>query len=138
VICFPIRAEVADQLEDIRMEVLSTVAAAESEVQSETSAASRKLSALDWERTEPEGIQRDFKTLLEDPEAGFGRDRLGQFDRDTLVQLLKERQDISSEEADQIIAQLENPRFCIDNGSRTTRCGEIPKHKSWQGRSLSA
>jgi len=35
------------------------------------------------------------------------RDRLGQFDRDTLVQLLK-RQDISSEEADQIIAQLES------------------------------
>jgi len=81
---------VAEQLEDIRMEVLSTVAAAESEVQSGPQP-SRKLSALDWERrTEPEGIQRDFKTLLEDPEAGLEDLRSpGQFDRDTLVQLLK-------------------------------------------------
>jgi len=53
------------------MEVLSIVAAAESEVQSENSAASRKLSALDWERRTEPGIQRDFKTLLEDPEAGW-------------------------------------------------------------------
>ena len=67
------------------------------------------------EELNPEGIGRDFKTLLEDPEAGLEglRDRLGQFDRDTLVQLLKGRQDISSEEADQIISQLESTRDSV-------------------------
>jgi len=43
-------AEVADQLENIRMEVLSTVAAAESEGQSQDLRSRGKLSALDWER----------------------------------------------------------------------------------------
>jgi len=37
---------------------------------------------------------------------------IAQFDRDTLVQLLKQRH-ISSEEADQIIAQLESTRDSV-------------------------
>ncbi|RKI21421.1 MFS transporter, partial [Corallococcus sp. AB004] len=67
------------------------------------------------EELNPEGIQRDFKTLLEDPEAGMDAlgDRLSKFDRDTFVKLLKERQDISEEEADQIINQLESSRDSV-------------------------
>ncbi|PSB01287.1 hypothetical protein [Merismopedia glauca] len=58
----------------------------------------------------PEGIKRDFQTLLEDPEAGAERlrDRVGQFDRDTLVQLLSQRQDITPEEANRIIDEVES------------------------------
>ena len=49
------------------------------------------------EELNPEGIQRDFKTLLEDPQAGVDvlKERFSQFDRDTLVQLLSQRQDLS-------------------------------------------
>ena len=113
--------ELVDQLESIRMEVLSTVAAAEPQEQPQDqsqdlrSRVENYLRSTGKEELNPEGIGRDFKTLLEDPEAGLEglRDRLSQFDRDTLVQLLKERQDISSEEADQIIAQLESTRDSV-------------------------
>ena len=109
--------EVADQLESIRMDVLSTVSAAESEEQSQDlrSRVENYLRSTGKEELNPESIQRDFKTLLEDPEAGIEalRDRLSQFDRDTLVQVIKERQDISEEEADQIISQLESTRDSV-------------------------
>ncbi|MBW4687688.1 MAG: MFS transporter [Komarekiella atlantica HA4396-MV6] len=56
----------------------------------------------------PEGIKRDFGMLLEDPQAGLYalRGRLSQFDRDTLVKLLSQRQDLSEEQVNQTIDQL--------------------------------
>ncbi len=60
------------------------------------------------EELNPEGIKRDFKTLLEEPEAGISalRARLSQFDRDTLVKLLSQRQDLSEEQVNQTIDSL--------------------------------
>ncbi|MBL1178069.1 MFS transporter [Pantanalinema sp. GBBB05] len=57
----------------------------------------------------PEGIKRDFKTLIADPQAGIHdvRARLSHFDRDTLVQLLSQRQDLSAAEVNSIIDQVE-------------------------------
>jgi hypothetical protein len=56
----------------------------------------------------PEGIKRDFKTLLEDPQAGISAlgGRLSQFDRDTLVKLLSQRQDLSESQINQSIDSL--------------------------------
>lgn len=58
----------------------------------------------------PEGIKRDFQTLLEDPEAGIQdiRYRLSQFDRDTLVQLLAQRGDLSEAEVNNIVDSVES------------------------------
>jgi ElaB/YqjD/DUF883 family membrane-anchored ribosome-binding protein len=107
-------AEIADQLEGIRQEVLETVQGAESQEQSQDlrSRVENYLRSTGKEELNPEGIERDFKALLEDPEAGVEalRDRLSQFDRDTLVQLLGQRQDFSQEEADQLISGLESTR----------------------------
>ncbi|MEH2408093.1 MFS transporter [Nostoc sp.] len=60
------------------------------------------------EELNPEGIKRDFKTLLEDPQAGLSAlgGRLSQFDRDTLVKLLSQRQDLSEEQINQSIDSL--------------------------------
>jgi nucleoid DNA-binding protein len=106
--------EVANYLEDIRQDVFSSVQTSEAQEQSQDlrSRVENYLRSTGKGELNPEGIQQDFKTLLEDPEAGLEalRDRLSQFDRDTLVQLLKERQDISEEEANQIIGQLESTR----------------------------
>lgn len=57
----------------------------------------------------PEGIERDLQTLLHDPQAGVAalRSRLSQFDRDTLVQLLSQRQDLSEEQINQTIDQFQ-------------------------------
>ncbi|WP_373546720.1 MFS transporter [Chamaesiphon sp.] len=63
----------------------------------------------------PEGIQRDLKALFEDPQAGVSalKDRLGQFDRDTIVQLLSQRQDLDEAQVNQVLDQVESVRTKI-------------------------
>lgn len=58
----------------------------------------------------PEGIKADLKTLLNEPDAGIHRvrQRLAQFDRDTLVQLLSQRHDLSEAEVQSTIDQIES------------------------------
>jgi hypothetical protein len=57
----------------------------------------------------PDGIRSDLKTLLDDPQAGISsiRTRLSRFDRDTLVQLLSQRQDLSEDQVNQAIDAVE-------------------------------
>ena len=56
----------------------------------------------------PEGIQRDLQKLLDHPKAGARaiRFRLSKMDRDTLVQLLAQRDDLSADEVNQTIDSL--------------------------------
>jgi ElaB/YqjD/DUF883 family membrane-anchored ribosome-binding protein len=107
-------AEIAEQLEAVRQEVLEIVQAAAGEEQSQDlrSRIENYLRSTGKEELNPEGIERDFQALLEDRDAGFEalRDRLSQFNRDTLVQLLGQREDFSPEEADQLIGRLESSR----------------------------
>jgi nucleoid DNA-binding protein len=114
--------EVAQQLEEIRTEILATVSAGASQAQSQDlrSRVENYLRSTGKEELNPEGIERDFQTLLEDPEAGVETlsDRLSQFDRDTLTQLLKQRQDISEEEANNIVGQLESTRDRVVNKAK--------------------
>jgi len=75
-----------------------------------------KISALDWERRTERRHSARFQDASRRSGGGLGRltrSPGAEFDRDTLVQLLKQRQDISSEEADQIIAQLESTRDSV-------------------------
>ncbi len=57
----------------------------------------------------PEGIQRDLTRLFENPQQGalVLRRRLSQLDRDTLVKLLSQRQDLSEEQVNQIIDSVQ-------------------------------
>ncbi|WP_035993116.1 hypothetical protein [Leptolyngbya sp. KIOST-1] len=57
----------------------------------------------------PEGIKADLQTLMAEPDAGLHRvrQRLAQFDRDTLVQLLSQRNDLSEDQVQQTIDQVE-------------------------------
>ncbi len=56
----------------------------------------------------PEGIKRDLQLLLHDPRVGMESlgDRLAQIDRDTMIKLLSQRQDISEEDATRIVDQV--------------------------------
>lgn len=58
----------------------------------------------------PEGIQRDLQLLVSDPQLGFSaiRNRVSHFDRDTVVQLLSQREDISEAEAQRIVDNIES------------------------------
>ncbi|MEH2356919.1 MFS transporter [Nostoc sp.] len=63
----------------------------------------------------PDGIRADFKKLLEDPQAGISsiRARLSRFDRDTLVQLLSQREDLSEDQVNQIINTTEESWYSV-------------------------
>jgi uncharacterized protein YfkK (UPF0435 family) len=56
----------------------------------------------------PDGIQRDLQTLMNDPQAGAEaiKSRLAAMDRDTLVQLLSQRDDLTEAEVNQIIDDI--------------------------------
>ncbi|MBW4540298.1 MAG: MFS transporter, partial [Myxacorys chilensis ATA2-1-KO14] len=104
--------DLATYLEEIRNEVFSSVQKAESETQSQNlkGRVEDYLRSTGQEELNPDAIGHDFKALLEDPEAGLDAlgQRLGQFDRNTLVSLLEQRQDFDSERANQIVDQLES------------------------------
>lgn len=109
--------EIADQLEAIRQEVLSTVQYREKEEK----VGDVRTRVEDYLRNTPkeqlgaEGIKRDFKSILEDRDASFEelRDRTSQFNRDSLVQILSQRSDITPEEADRIVGDLETNRDAV-------------------------
>ncbi len=106
--------EIADQLEGTRQEVLATVTAIEEqEVATDLRRrVERYLLSTSKAELTPEGIGRNFKRLLEDPEADHETlsNRFAQFDRETLKQMLRQRLDVTPEEAEQIINQLETTR----------------------------
>jgi hypothetical protein len=114
--------EIAEQMESDRLEVLETVKQAEAREKGQNfrSRIEDYLRSTGKEELNPEGIERDFAKLVEDPQAGFEdlSSRFGQFDRDTFVQLLQQRQDISEEEANNIVSQLERNRDNILNRAR--------------------
>jgi nucleoid DNA-binding protein len=58
----------------------------------------------------PEGIKRDLKLLIEDPQTGTSalKSRLSHFDRDTLVQLLAQRQDLSEAQIEDTLDAVES------------------------------
>ncbi|MBD2344109.1 MFS transporter [Anabaena subtropica] len=100
------------QLESIRDNFLNQAR----ETQEKATAKANEL----WQRVEeylrntkkeelnPDTIKRDLRVLLEDPEVGISllSSRLSHFDRDTLVQLLNQRQDLSEDQINQIIDQV--------------------------------
>lgn len=113
--------EVAEQLESIRNEVLNSLQdAPQGEPKDIRASVEDYLSKTGKAELNPEGIKQNFQKLLEDPQAGFEalRDRLSQFDRNTLVQLLNQRQDISNEEAEGIVSQLESSRDTVLNRAK--------------------
>ncbi|MEH2266368.1 MFS transporter [Nostoc sp.] len=114
--------EISEQMESDRLEVLETVKQAQTREKGQDfrTRIEDYLRSTGKEELNPEGIERDFGKLVEDPQAGFEdlTSRFGQFDRDTFVQLLSQRQDISEEEANNIVSQLERNRDNVLNRAR--------------------
>lgn len=73
------------------------------------------LNSLDRPELNYEGITRDVRQLFDDPQAGFDalRDRLSQFNRDTIVALISSREDISEADANRLIDQIESSRNTV-------------------------
>ncbi len=112
-------SQILDRLEDSRKQVIAQAQELQERLQGQAQELQQKvadyLRNTNKEELNPEGIQRDLKTLFDDPEAGLNalKGRLSQFDRDTLVQLLSQRQDLSEEQINQVLDQVESVRDSI-------------------------
>lgn len=64
------------------------------------------------EELNPEGIKRDLRLLVESPRLGMQNlgDRLSRVDRNTLIALLAQRNDMTPEEAERVVANIESVR----------------------------
>ena len=65
----------------------------------------------------PDGIKREMELLLRDPQAGGSalKARLSNFDRDTLVQLLSQRQDLNESQIEDAIDAVEDTWMKVTN-----------------------
>ncbi|MBD2356977.1 MFS transporter [Tolypothrix sp. FACHB-123] len=73
------------------------------------------LNSLERPELNYDSIKRDVRQLFDDPQAGFDalRDRLSSFNRDTLVAIISSREDISEDDANRIIDQIEGARNTV-------------------------
>jgi nucleoid DNA-binding protein len=131
-------SEIADALEATRQDVLSSVRYADEQEQNQDlrSRVENYLRSTRREELSPEGIERDFATLLHDPHTGYEQiqTRLSQFDRNTLVQLLSQRPDISHEEAERIVSNLESTRDRVLGNAQDTQNRVQAEAQAVQGR----
>lgn len=118
----PAEAEtILNQLEEVRNQVLleSQGLAEQAKYQAETLWLNLEsyLRNTGKDELNPEGIKADLKRLLDDPQAGVGaiQARVSRFDRDTLVQLLNQRQDLNEEQINQVLAQVDQGWNSIRN-----------------------
>ncbi|MER3433996.1 MAG: hypothetical protein C4288_11320 [Leptolyngbya sp. ERB_1_1] len=118
-------AEIADQLETIRTSTLTLVQNAEEQGESTDlrSRVEHYLRSTNKEELNPDAIEREVSLLLDDPEAGYDalKNRLSHFDRDTLVQLLGQRSDLTPEEADRIVSNFESTRDRVLNSAQESQ-----------------
>ena len=114
----------SNYLEEVRSEVVNSTQTAESETQSPDikKAATELRTKVETylrdtkkEELNPDGIQRDLQALFDDPKAGISalKERLGQFDRDTVVQLLSQRQDLDEAQVNDILDRVESVRTSV-------------------------
>lgn len=97
-------------MNNVRAEAEGLQSAAKARVENQWQSLQHYLQNTNRAELNPEGIKADIKALLEEPDAGMHRvrQRLAQFDRDTLVQLLSQRQDLSETDVQRTIDQVES------------------------------
>ena len=99
---------VIEQIQKVRQAIQSTIDKGFDNVRN-------YLNGLERPELNYDGIKHDFGQLFNDPQMGLEalRDRLTQFDRDTLVAVLSSREDISEADANRIIDQVEAARDSV-------------------------
>nr|MBA2750089.1 MFS transporter [Tatlockia sp.] len=112
-------ARIVDQVLAVREQFVEQVRAVQRRIQDTIDGVFGQvrhyLNALDRPELNYDGIKRDVRQLFDDPQAGFDsiRDRLGSFNRDTLVAVMSSREDISEADANRIIDQIEGARNSV-------------------------
>jgi nucleoid DNA-binding protein len=105
----PILTELETQRDRLLVESLGMAQQAQHQVESLWLNIESYLRNTGKEELNPDAIRADLRRLLDHPQAGVAAIglRLSRFDRDTLVQLLSQRQDLSEYQVNQIIDVVE-------------------------------
>ncbi|WP_414570304.1 MFS transporter [Nostoc sp. CCY 9925] len=112
-------AQIADNIVSVRDQFVEQVRSIQRGIQDAIDGVFARirnyLNSLDRPELNYDSIKRDVRIFFEDPQAGFEalRDRLSSFDRDTLVAIMSSREDISQEDANRIIDQIERARNTV-------------------------
>ncbi len=98
------------RLDQIIADAESVQESAKVRVQQQAQSLEEYLRNTGKEALNPDGIKRDLKTLLSEPNEGIGRvrSRVAKFDRDTLVQLLAGRPEFSESEVNSVVDSVEH------------------------------
>jgi hypothetical protein len=116
--------QILDNIESVRTSVLSAprqaTEQAKAQYEKTTTAIAEYLRKTNLEELDPAGIQRDLQTLLDDPKAGAGaiKERLSQVDRETLVKLLTQQGNLTEEQVNKTVDQLQSVISSIVNAPR--------------------
>ncbi|MGF1587995.1 MAG: MFS transporter [Pleurocapsa sp.] len=116
--------DVLDSVEGIWMSITTApqklAGKAQEQYDQATSAISDYLRGTAKPELNPQGIERDLTLLLNNPKLGSKaiRHRLAAMDRDTLVQLLAQRRDLSEEDVNQIINDIQSTLRSIAKAPR--------------------
>ncbi len=108
--------QIVNQFETIRDRILNSAQELRNQATAKASEVRQRvedyLRNTQKEELNPDAIERELKLVFEDPQAGLMalRSRLAQFDRETLVSLLSQRQDLSQEQVNQILDRVESVR----------------------------
>lgn len=105
-----VRHQIADQIRSVQQSLNSVLESIFARIRD-------FLQSLDRPELDYYGIKRDVRTLFDDPKAGAiaMRDRLSQFDRNTLVSLMSAHNSISKADAYRVIDQIESARDSVIN-----------------------
>ncbi|MBR8835269.1 MAG: MFS transporter [Stigonema ocellatum SAG 48.90 = DSM 106950] len=112
-------AKIADSIISVREQFVEQVRGIQRRIQDVVDGVFARirnyLNSLDRPELNYDGVKRDVRKLFEDPQAGFEalRDRLSDFNRDTLVAIMSSREDISEADANRIIDQIERARNSV-------------------------
>jgi hypothetical protein len=112
-------ARIADNIVSVRDQFVEQVRSIQRRIQDVVDGVFARirnyLNSLDRPELNYDSIKHDVRTFFDDPQAGFDalRDRLSSFDRDTLVAIMSSREDISEEDANRIIDQIERARNTV-------------------------
>ncbi len=112
-------AQIADNIVSVRDQFVEQVRSIQRRIQDVIDGVFGRirnyLNSLERPELNYDGIKHDVRTFFDDPQAGFDalRDRLSSFDRDTLVAIMSSREDISEEDANRVIDQIERARNTV-------------------------
>ena len=117
--------QLVDRTNQLREQALGTIQSLRDRAQTRASEVRQQvedyLRNTNREELNPDAIEREIRLLFDDPQAGVSalRSRLAQFDRETLVQLLSQREDLSEEQVNRILDQIESIRQSVINAPTT-------------------